>query len=93
METWVTILTFVILVLSFGVMYLSIKYKSKKYNFLILLSMLITASPLAYALYDDYKNEYIGANIGLGLAFLLTWGITGIILLVAIIKLIRVRRS
>jgi hypothetical protein len=93
METWVTILTFVILVLSFGVMYLSVKHKSKKNMLLILLSMLIAAFPLTYALYDDYMNEYIGANIGLGLAFLLTWGITGIILLVAIIKLIRVRRS
>jgi hypothetical protein len=93
METWVTILTFVILVLSFMVMYLSVKHKSKKNILLLLLGMFIAAFPLAYALYDDYKNEYIGANIGLGLAFLLTWCITGIILLVAIIKLIRVRRS
>jgi hypothetical protein len=48
---------------------------------------------IAYALYDDFKNNYVDANIRLGLAFFLTLGITGVVFLVAFIKSFRLRRK
>jgi len=92
MDTMKTIFTFVMLVLSFIILYLTRKHKNKKKSAFLVIGLVISALPLTYTLYDDYKNEYIGANIGLGLAFLLTWVITGTVFLVAMIKLIRASR-
>jgi Kef-type K+ transport system membrane component KefB len=93
MDTMTIILTYILLVVSFGSVFLTIKHKSTKKNVFLIIGLLISAFPITYALYDDFKNNYVDANIGLGLAFFLTLGIIGVLFLVAFIKYFRLRRK
>ncbi|UPK42219.1 hypothetical protein [Paenibacillus pabuli] len=46
---------------------------------------MVGSLPLGYALYTELRGDYIGANIGLGLALFFTWGYCAILLCVTLI--------
>ncbi|GAB1764933.1 hypothetical protein PMEGAPL125_13530 [Priestia megaterium] len=53
------------------------------------LLLLLSIAPLAYVVYDDFTHTYIDANIGLGLGFLLTWLLTTLYNILAILRFFR----
>ncbi|SDN09319.1 hypothetical protein SAMN04488137_3487 [Fictibacillus solisalsi] len=80
------ILTFLLLAVSFIALHGAIRNRTFSKSLLLYLALFVSAFPLAYALYDDYKHPNADANIGLGLAFFLTWGITAGVAIVAFVK-------
>ncbi|MBP1990279.1 hypothetical protein [Paenibacillus eucommiae] len=50
------------------------------------LLFIILALPVSYAVYDNDRNAYVDANIGLGIAFLFTWAVTVILLVYGIVR-------
>jgi hypothetical protein len=56
---------------------------------LFFLLFLLSIAPLAYVVYDDFTHTYIDANIGLGLGFLLTWFLTTLYNISAILRFFR----
>ena len=56
---------------------------------LFFLLFLLSIAPLSYVVYDDFTHTYIDANIGLGLGFLLTWLLTALYNILAILRFFR----
>ncbi|MDN4523930.1 hypothetical protein [Fictibacillus fluitans] len=80
------VLTFLLLAVSFIVLHGTLRNRTFSKSFLLYLALFVSAFPLAYALFDDNKHPTPDANIGLGLAFFLTWGITAGVAIVAFVK-------
>ncbi|TYR81644.1 hypothetical protein FZC66_07370 [Priestia megaterium] len=91
-STVIEVGTFVLLFLSFMLLFWSIRQPKAWKIILLSILFLLFSSPLAYLIYDDHTQNYLDANIGLGLAYLLTWFITGIIILTALFRFISLRR-
>ncbi|KSU82064.1 hypothetical protein GA0061096_3672 [Fictibacillus enclensis] len=88
-----SILTFLLLAVSFIALHQTIRNRTFSKSFLLYLALFVSAFPLAYALYDDAKHPTADANIGLGLAFFLTWGITAGVAIVAFVKYLDKRKK
>ncbi|SDD15042.1 hypothetical protein SAMN02799630_02246 [Paenibacillus sp. UNCCL117] len=57
----------------------------------MLLLFVVLAFPLAYLAYDDYRHNYLDANIGLGIALMFTWAVTLVLAVISVIR--RLRRA
>ncbi|MGG1323074.1 hypothetical protein ABE225_19800 [Priestia megaterium] len=71
--------------LFFCLTFTSNKWKTLLFFLLFLLSI----APLSYVVYDDFTHTYIDANNGLGLGFLLTWLLTALYNILAILRFFR----
>ncbi|MEF2094564.1 hypothetical protein V3595_07790 [Bacillus sp. CFBP9009] len=86
-----TIASEAFLLLSFIIIILSTK--NPKRNVLWVILFIIGAAPLLYLAIDHVKNDYMDANIGLGLAFMYTWLYSAVAFIVAIILLVKKKRN
>ncbi|MFE5428945.1 hypothetical protein [Peribacillus simplex] len=86
-----TIASEAFLLLSFIIIILSIRNSKKNVLFVIL--FIIGAAPLLYLAIDHVKNDYMDANIGLGLAFMYTWIYSAVAFIIAIILLLKKKRN
>ncbi|MED4028871.1 hypothetical protein P4672_21745 [Priestia megaterium] len=65
---------------------LHFKQMENAFGFLL---FLLSIAPLSYVVYDDFTHTYIDANNGLGLGFLLTWLLTALYNILAILRFFR----
>ncbi|WP_278089288.1 hypothetical protein [Peribacillus frigoritolerans] len=86
-----TIVSEVFLLLSFIIIILSTK--NPKRNVLWVILFIIGAAPLLYLAIDHVKNDYMDANIGLGLAFMYTWLYSAVAFIIGIILLVKKKRN
>ncbi|MCK1983478.1 MULTISPECIES: hypothetical protein [Peribacillus] len=86
-----TIASEAFLLLSFIIIILSTK--NPKRNVLWVILFIIGAAPLLYLAIDHVKNDYMDANIGLGLAFMFTWVYSVAAFIIAIILLVKKKRD
>jgi hypothetical protein len=86
-----TIASEAFLLLSFIIIILSTK--NPKRNVLWAILFIIGAAPLLYLAIDHVKNDYMDANIGLGLAFMFTWIYSVVAFIIAIILLVKKKRN
>ncbi|MDM5358451.1 hypothetical protein [Peribacillus sp. ACCC06369] len=86
-----TIASEAFLLLSFIIIILSTRNPKKNVLFVIL--FIIGAAPLLYLAIDHLKNDYMDANIGLGLAFMYTWIYSAVAFIIAIIFLVKKKRN
>lgn len=77
---WEASLSFVVLVISYFCLYAALHKRTAFARYSMMVLFVASGTPLAVMLVMDQKKDYIGANIGLGMAFMLTWVITGIVL-------------
>ena len=62
-------------------------------NVLWVILLIIGGAPLLYLAIDHVKNDYMDANIGLGLAFMFTWIYSAVAFIIAIILLVKKKRN
>ncbi|MGG0413781.1 hypothetical protein [Peribacillus simplex] len=86
-----TIASEAFLLLSFIIIILSTRNPKKNVLFVIL--FIIGGAPLLYLAIDHVKNDYMDANIGLGLAFMFTWIYSVVAFIIAIILLVKKNRN
>ncbi len=65
----------------FIIFYKKSKKKDSKKVTVLVLSYFICASPMLYAVIDHKIVQYEDANIGLGIAFFITWFLTVVVYL------------
>ncbi|KUP20539.1 hypothetical protein [Paenibacillus sp. DMB5] len=78
-------LSFVLLILSYLSMYYALPKRTSFARYSVLVLLLASGAPLAILLVQESLREAADANIGLGMAFLLTWAITGLVFLVSLV--------
>ncbi|MEK5495365.1 hypothetical protein MKZ24_32170 [Paenibacillus sp. FSL R7-0297] len=83
--TWEALLTFVLLVAGFISLYAGIHKRTNfaRYSMTVLLAA--SGAPLAVMLVLESRRDALDANIGLGMAFLLTWLITALVFAASVI--------
>ncbi|CAH0301553.1 hypothetical protein [Peribacillus simplex] len=86
-----TIASEAFLLLSFIIIILS--SRNPKMNVLWVILLIIGGAPLLYLAIDHVKNDYMDANIGLGLAFMFTWIYSAVAFIIAIILLVKKKRK
>lgn len=86
-----TIASEAFLLISFIIIILS--SRSLKMNVLWVILLIIGGAPLLYLAIDHVKNDYMDANIGLGLAFMFTWIYSAVAFIIAIILLLKKKRN
>ncbi|MGE7903191.1 hypothetical protein ACQKNS_02120 [Peribacillus sp. NPDC094092] len=86
-----TIASEAFLLLSFIIIILS--SRNLKMNVLWVILLIIGGAPLLYLAIDHVKNDYIDANIGLGLAFMFTWIYSAVAFIIATILLVKKNRN
>lgn len=86
-----TIVSEVFLLLSFIIIILSTK--NPKRNVIWVILFIIGAAPLLYLAIDHVKNDYMDANIGLGLAFMYTWLYSAVAFIIGIILLVKKKKE
>ncbi|SIR60866.1 hypothetical protein SAMN05878482_104457 [Peribacillus simplex] len=87
-----TIASEAFLLLSFIIIILS--SRNLKMNVLLwVILLIIGGAPLLYLAIDHVKNDYMDANIGLGLAFMFTWIYSAVAFIIAIILLVKRKRN
>ncbi|MFE4142602.1 hypothetical protein ACFX4I_12055 [Peribacillus sp. YIM B13472] len=86
-----TIASEAFLLLSFIIIILS--GRNPKMNVLWVILLIIGGAPLLYLAIDHVKNDYMDANIGLGLAFMFTWIYSAVAFIIAIILLVKKKRK
>ncbi|WHY99688.1 hypothetical protein [Peribacillus simplex] len=86
-----TIASEAFLLLSFIIIILS--SRNLKMNVLWVILLIIGGAPLLYLAIDHVKNDYMDANIGLGLAFMFTWIYSAVTFIIAIILLVKKKRN
>lgn len=72
--------------------YYFINQESEK-NVLWVILFIIGAAPLLYLAIDHVKNDYMDANIGLGLAFMFTWIYSAVAFIIGFILLVKKKRN
>jgi len=82
---WEAAGSLILLLAAFICMYLAIGKRTSFARYSLVILFAACGTPLPVMLISNERNEYIGANIGLGLAFFLTWGITAAVLLASLI--------
>ncbi|MGF7050768.1 uncharacterized BrkB/YihY/UPF0761 family membrane protein [Paenibacillus sp. DS2015] len=84
-------LSYLLLLISFICMYYVIHKRTKSTRYIVLALLIACGTPLTVALINHNVVDYVDANIGLGLSFMLTWFITGLVFLLSLIIRIRKR--
>jgi len=84
-------LSYLLLLISFICMYYAyaIPKRTKFARYIFIGIIIACGTPLAVALVNHSIMDYVDANIGLGLSFMLTWAITGLVFLLSLIRQIR----
>ncbi|UQZ35127.1 hypothetical protein C2I18_17295 [Paenibacillus sp. PK3_47] len=86
-------LSFVLLIAAYLCLYYVIGKRTRFSRYSITVLFVASGTPLAIMLALDSQREQMDANIGLGMSFLLTWAITGLIFLLSLILgFIRLKR-
>ncbi|AIQ50950.1 hypothetical protein [Paenibacillus sp. FSL R7-0331] len=87
-------LSFVLLIVSYLSFYYALPKRTAFARYSTLVLLIASGTPLAVLLVQESLREAQDANIGLGMAFLLTWAITGVVLLVSLVLWInRIRKK
>lgn len=90
---WEAVLSFVLLLASYLCLYAAIHKRTAFARYSMTVLFIASGAPLAVMLIVESQREALDANIGLGMAFLLTWFITGLVFLAALITwFVRARR-
>jgi hypothetical protein len=91
--TALTLITLIILIIPFITFYKKSNKRDNKKFILLLLSYFICAGPMLYAVIDHKIVQYEDANIGLGIAFFITWILTVFVYLVLLGYLMKNKRN
>ncbi|MNI82198.1 hypothetical protein D3C73_1388850 [compost metagenome] len=92
--TWEAGLTFVLLIIAYISLYLSIHKRTPFARYSVLALLVASGAPLAVMVVLETFREAADANIGLGMAFLLTWAITALVLLLSLVLwILRLRKK
>ncbi|KSU89341.1 hypothetical protein LZP85_10970 [Priestia flexa] len=78
--------TFLLLFVAFLCLFWTIRRPKPWKGIALLASFFVCSAPLLYALYDESKHNYLDANIGLGLAYIFTWGLTTLLAVIALFR-------
>ena len=84
-------LTYLLLLISFIFMYYAyaIHKRTKSSRYIFIGVFIACVTPLAVTLVNHSIMDYVDADIGLGITFMLTWAITGLVFLFSLITQIR----
>lgn len=82
---WEAVLSFVLLIASYLCLYAAIHKRTAFARYSITVLFIASGAPLAVMLILESQREALDANIGLGMAFLLTWFITAVVFVAALI--------
>ncbi|AIQ45324.1 hypothetical protein R70723_04990 [Paenibacillus sp. FSL R7-0273] len=86
-------LSFILLVISYLSLYYALPKRTTFARYSTLVLLIASGAPLAVLLVQESLREAQDANIGLGMAFLLTWAISGVVLLVSLVLwILRLRK-
>lgn len=90
---WEAVLTFALLVTSYLCMYAAIHKRTTFARYSITVLLVASGAPLAVLLVLESRRNAPDANIGLGMAFLLTWTITLVVFAASLIVWVVKRRK
>ncbi|MEK3762445.1 hypothetical protein MKZ07_29080 [Paenibacillus sp. FSL P4-0338] len=82
---WEAVLSFVLLIASYLCLYAAIQKRTNFARYSMTVLLIASGAPLAVMLILESRREALDANIGLGMAFLLTWLITAVVFVAALI--------
>ncbi|WP_273130625.1 hypothetical protein [Bacillus weihaiensis] len=84
--------TLVLLLIPFLFFYKNMDKQRKGLVSLSILGYIVCAAPMLYFSIDHMVNNYVDANIGLGLGFFVTWALTACVYLGWLILVIKSKR-
>lgn len=91
---WEAAWTFLLLIIAYISLYNAIHKRTSFARYSVLVLLVASGAPLAVMLVLDNARQASDANIGLGMAFMLTWVITALIFLLSlVIWSLRVRKK
>ena len=70
---WEAVLSFALLVISYLCLYGALRKRTTFARYSITVLLIASGAPLAVLLAIESRREALDANIGLGMAFMLTW--------------------
>lgn len=82
---WQAVLSFALLIASYLCLYAAVHKRTAFARYSITVLFIASGAPLAVMLILESQREALDANIGLGMAFMLTWLITALVFLIALI--------
>ncbi|MDQ0207517.1 hypothetical protein [Alkalicoccobacillus murimartini] len=85
----IMLLTILLFIIVYGFLFIQLNRATQQGKIWFFVFLVISAGPLIYMLYDDYTQDYLDANIGLGLAYFYTWFMTVLAAVVAIVVSLR----
>jgi len=77
----IVLVTLVLLLIPFLFFIKNLNKRRKDLVFLSIIGYLVCAVPMLYFAIDHMTNNYVDANIGLGLGFFITWALTACVYL------------
>ncbi|AIQ56556.1 hypothetical protein [Paenibacillus borealis] len=83
--TWEALLTFLLLIAGFISLYAAIHKRTTFARYSMTVLLVASGAPLAVMLVLESRRDALDANIGLGMAFLLTWLITALVFAASVI--------
>lgn len=87
-------LSFVLLAAAYLCLYYALRKRTTFARYSIAVLFVASGAPLGIMLVLDSQREQMDANIGLGMSFLLTWAVTGLVFLLSlIVGIVRARRK
>jgi hypothetical protein len=91
---WEAVTTFILLIIAYLSLYFSFRKRTPFARYTALVLLAASGAPLAVMLGLEYARESEDANIGLGMAFMLTWVITALIFLLSLVLwILRLRKK
>lgn len=91
---WEAAWTLLLLIIAYISLYSAIHKRTPFARYSVLVLLVASGAPLAVMLVLENARKANDANIGLGMAFLLTWAITALIfLLTLVLWIIRLRKK
>ncbi|MNC05584.1 hypothetical protein D3C75_530720 [compost metagenome] len=91
---WEAVSTFVLLIIAYMSLYFSFRKRTPFARYSALVLLVASGAPLVVMLVLENAREAKDANIGLGMAFLLTWVITALIFLLSLVLwILRLRKK
>lgn len=82
---WEVVLSFALLIISFLCLYAALRKRTTFARYSMTVLLIASGAPLAVLLVIESRRNALDANIGLGMAFLLTWLITAVVFAAALI--------
>lgn len=78
-------LSFFLLAAAYVCLYYTLRKRTTFARYSITVLFVASGAPLAVMLALDSQREQLDANIGLGMSFLLTWAVTGLVFLISLV--------